>query len=68
MHAEMKKNASRDTCSSSSAAFEKHGGPDGGEGDDRVRADHARLLDRAHGVDLVEPPAARHQYIIRGSR
>jgi hypothetical protein len=32
-----------------------------------VGTDDARLLDRAHGVDLVEP-ATRHQYIIRGSR
>ena len=46
----------------------EHGRPRGREGDDRVRADHADLLERAHGVDLVEPLTARHQYIIRGSR
>ncbi len=39
----------------------------GREEQDGVSADDARLLDRAHGVDLVEP-APRHQYIIRGSR
>jgi hypothetical protein len=46
----------------------EHGRPGGRERDDRVRADDADLLDRAHGVDLVEPPPAGHQYIIRGSR
>jgi hypothetical protein len=31
-----------------------------------VGAEDARLLDRAHGVDMVEA-AARHQFVIRGS-
>jgi hypothetical protein len=32
-----------------------------------VGADDARLLDRPHGVDMVEA-AARHQLVTRGSR
>jgi len=67
MHAEMKKNPSRDTCSSSSAAPEATLAAAGAKYSTTCVLMTPALLDRAHGVDLVEP-ATRHQYIIRGSR
>lgn len=67
MHAEMKKKPSLDTCSNSNAAPEPALAAAGAKYKDRVSADDARLLDRAHGVHMVEA-AARHQFVIRRSR
>jgi hypothetical protein len=67
MHAEMKKKPSLDTCSNSNAAPGARTGGRGREVQDRVGADDARLLDRAHGVHMVEA-VARHQFVIRRSR
>ena len=66
MHAEMKKNPSRDTCSSSSAAPEPMLAAAGAKYSTACVL-MTPAVDRAHGTDLAEPPAC-HQYIIRGSR
>ena len=57
MHAEMKRNASRVTCRSCRPAPTAMPVPIGREGDQGVRRDDAKLLDRTHGVDVIEPLA-----------